>query len=169
MLLGVNAFAFGYGGDEPRSAASEPTESFQSAFDAHFRQSCAKSFKQNYSAEGVPAPVLLTEQYCECALSTFKETGSETIAAQTCVQRAKEGPLDEPSQEVDALYSGDIPHKRQARGRSTPLRVFASVFGSVSAIVVGVTSFVGGLLGWLLVMKKRVLQCDVCGAVVNAS
>jgi hypothetical protein len=25
------------------------------------------------------------------------------------------------------------------------------------------------LLGWLLVMKKRVLQCDLCGAVVNAS
>jgi hypothetical protein len=28
---------------------------------------------------------------------------------------------------------------------------------------------VSGLLGWLLVMRKSVLQCDVCGAVVNAS
>lgn len=32
-----------------------------------------------------------------------------------------------------------------------------------------VAFFVGGLLGWLLVMRKRVLQCSVCGAVVNAS
>jgi hypothetical protein len=33
----------------------------------------------------------------------------------------------------------------------------------------GIASFVGGLVGWLLVMKKRVLQCSFCGAVVNAS
>ena len=37
------------------------------------------------------------------------------------------------------------------------------------AIFCGVASFVGGLIGWLLVMKKRVLQCSVCGAIVNAS
>lgn len=37
------------------------------------------------------------------------------------------------------------------------------------AVIIGISSFVGGLLGWLLVMKKRVLQCSVCGAVVNAS
>ena len=35
-------------------------------------------------------------------------------------------------------------------------------------IAIGVASFVGGLLGWLLVMKRRVLQCSVCGATVNA-
>jgi hypothetical protein len=32
-----------------------------------------------------------------------------------------------------------------------------------------IASLVGGLLGWLLVMKKRVLQCSTCRAVVNAS
>lgn len=37
------------------------------------------------------------------------------------------------------------------------------------AIVLGITSLVAGLLGWLLVMKKHVLQCSVCKAVVNAS
>jgi hypothetical protein len=36
-------------------------------------------------------------------------------------------------------------------------------------IVIGVAFIVSGLLGWLLVMKKQVLQCNVCGAVVNAS
>jgi hypothetical protein len=37
------------------------------------------------------------------------------------------------------------------------------------AICIGIGSIVVGLLGWLLVMKKRVLQCGTCGAVVNAS
>lgn len=41
--------------------------------------------------------------------------------------------------------------------------------GSGLALIVAISSFVGGLLGWLLVMKKKVLQCSVCGAVVNAS
>ncbi len=45
----------------------------------------------------------------------------------------------------------------------------AQVIGSGFAIAIGIGSFVGGLLGWLLVMRKRVLQCNVCGAVVNAS
>ena len=36
-------------------------------------------------------------------------------------------------------------------------------------ILFGVGCFVAGLLGWLLIMKKQVLQCNVCGAVVNAN
>lgn len=32
-----------------------------------------------------------------------------------------------------------------------------------------IMSFIGGLLGWLLVMKKKVLQCPLCAAVVAAS
>lgn len=35
------------------------------------------------------------------------------------------------------------------------------------AMIVG--SLVGGLLGWLLVMRKRILQCTHCRAVVAAS
>jgi hypothetical protein len=45
----------------------------------------------------------------------------------------------------------------------------ALFLGSGFSVWFGIVSFVGGLLGWLLVMKKRVLQCSVCGAVVNAS
>lgn len=37
------------------------------------------------------------------------------------------------------------------------------------AIFFIVASFVSGLVGWLLVMKKKVLQCSACSAVVNAS
>jgi hypothetical protein len=45
----------------------------------------------------------------------------------------------------------------------------AQVIDSGFAIAIGIGSFVGGLLGWLLVMRKRVLKCNFCGAVVNAS
>jgi hypothetical protein len=47
----------------------------------------------------------------------------------------------------------------------------ATAVGAATMIVVaiGIACFVGGLLGWLLMMRKRVLQCPVCGAVVSAS
>jgi hypothetical protein len=41
--------------------------------------------------------------------------------------------------------------------------------GTGMAATIGVLSFIGGLLGWLLVMKKRVLVCSACSAVTNAS
>ena len=40
--------------------------------------------------------------------------------------------------------------------------------GGLSACF-GISCLVGGLLGWLLVMKKKVLQCKNCGAVIAAS
>jgi hypothetical protein len=42
------------------------------------------------------------------------------------------------------------------------------VAGGLCLFVI-VMSFIGGLLGWLLIMRKRVLQCTRCGAVVPAS
>jgi len=42
-------------------------------------------------------------------------------------------------------------------------------FLSIASILITVASFVGGLLGWLLIMRKRILQCTHCGAVVPAS
>ncbi len=44
-----------------------------------------------------------------------------------------------------------------------------TAIGGGAAVLFGVCSFVGGLLGWMLIMRKRVLQCATCGAVVNAS
>lgn len=43
-----------------------------------------------------------------------------------------------------------------------------AIAGGFSIFVI-VSSFIGGLLGWLLVMKKKVLQCVSCNAVVAAS
>jgi len=40
--------------------------------------------------------------------------------------------------------------------------------GGLSIFMI-ISSFVGGLLGWLLIMKKKVLQCINCNAVIAAS
>ena len=43
--------------------------------------------------------------------------------------------------------------------------------GAVEVFSIGlaIAFLVGGLLGWLLIMKKEILQCNRCGAVVAAS
>lgn len=45
----------------------------------------------------------------------------------------------------------------------------AACCGGGFSVVIMIASFVGGLLGWLLIMRKTVLQCFRCGAVVAAS
>jgi hypothetical protein len=44
----------------------------------------------------------------------------------------------------------------------------AAIAGGLSIGLI-VTAFIGGLLGWLLVMKKKVLQCSACSTVIAAS
>jgi hypothetical protein len=49
---------------------------------------------------------------------------------------------------------------------------FATAFAGIGTLVfvyIGICCFVFGLLGWLLIMKKHVLQCVYCGAVVDAA
>lgn len=123
---------------------------------------------------GVSAPLPLVEKACECALSSYKETGSENLAAQTCYQQAVDGTLPAPERDVSEFYDGDVhPAARDDTNSTKTLGIgtlgLFGFLGSISAVALGIASFVGGLLGWLLVMRKRVLQCDVCGAVVNAS
>jgi hypothetical protein len=45
----------------------------------------------------------------------------------------------------------------------------AACCGGGFSVIIIIGSFVGGLLGWLLIMRKTVLQCFRCGAVVTAS
>lgn len=45
----------------------------------------------------------------------------------------------------------------------------AACCGGGFSVIIMIGSFVGGLLGWLLIMRKTVLQCFRCGAVVAAS
>lgn len=170
ILLGVIAVS-GAGMTHVQTRSNRPA---QSVLDANFRESCAKNFKVGYErAAGAPASMALTEQVCECALSAFKETGSETVAVQTCTEQAEEGTLSAPERDVSEFYADDVSNQTPgSTADKEPSAAFLGLFGflgSISAIAMGITSFVGGLLGWLLVMRKRVLQCDLCGAVVNAS
>lgn len=34
-------------------------------------------------------------------------------------------------------------------------------------VFIGICSITGGLLGWLLIMKKKVYKCTICGFVIN--
>ena len=138
---------------------------YQSAFDASFRQSCAQSARRSIQEYGYYASQQLVEQYCECALTQFKVTNSMTLAAESCGERMVGGTLDAPSRDLNAFYSAPaLRENLEAEG----LRLLRGI-SSTLVVGLGVSFFVGGLLGWLLVMKKRVLQCDLCGAVVNAS
>jgi hypothetical protein len=46
---------------------------------------------------------------------------------------------------------------------------FLAVLSGGIAFIVAICCFIGGLLGWLLVMKKRVLQCSFCRCTISAS
>lgn len=56
----------------------------------------------------------------------------------------------------------------QISSASSQASAGAGLAGGFS-IFIGLAFFVSGLLGWLLIMKKQILQCNVCGAVVNAA
>jgi hypothetical protein len=45
----------------------------------------------------------------------------------------------------------------------------ASVIGAGFSLFMIFSSFIGGLIGYLLTMKKQILQCSACEAVVQAS
>jgi len=133
---------------------------YQSDGDEKFRKNCKDAFGQvSYELPGTSAP-----QYCECMLAMYKRTDSLEVAGRTCADKGLNGTLEKPSKGVAALYSGDNSSTKNAGIISA-----VSVLGNAFLIGLGIAFFVSGLLGWLLVMKKRVLQCDVCGAVVNAS
>ena len=156
MLFGINADI----------VSSESAQSRQTTADATFRSDCARDVRQSVLAGGLEPSQVLTEEYCECALATFKETKSEKLAAKECGVRAQAGTLGAPAQEVDVLYAGD-----DAEGTKSAARP-QFLLGSVSSALIvglGIAFFVAGLLGWLLIRKKQVLHCSACDAVVNAS
>jgi len=70
----------------------------------------------------------------------------------------------EPASANDPLLENTTKHDDDAA-----VPGIAAFLGGGLAIALGIASFVGGLIGWLLVMKRQVLQCSVCSAVVNAS
>jgi hypothetical protein len=57
----------------------------------------------------------------------------------------------------------------QSAAPNKGVAVLATMVGSGFFLFLIVISFVGGVFGWLLIMKKKVLRCTHCGAVVTAS
>jgi hypothetical protein len=68
------------------------------------------------------------------------------------------------TQQRSAIHDAQLSVSAQKVGADAAAVIVGGFF-----VFVIVMSFVGGLLGWLLVMRKRVLQCAGCGAVVAAS
>lgn len=147
---------------------SSSPSTFADSFNRSFRGSCFKSFNESFqkSAGTLPAP-LVAEEYCECALSQYKESVSESKTTDVCTQKLSEGALGPPDQATQNLYL-------EAEQAQTPPQNIASdtlipTIDPDVAILLFVGFLIFGLIGWLLVMKKRVLQCSECRATVNAS
>jgi len=137
--------------------------------DTQFRRTCINTHT------ATPITVLEQEQYCECSLSEYRTSNSLKYATAVCSQRLAYNTLGAVDERTQALYAnliGNDAPSSTAEREPPPLGNVPALFhviGGTFAIALGVASFVGGLLGWLLVMKKRVLQCSVCGATVSAS
>lgn len=66
--------------------------------------------------------------------------------------------------QMKALEDAKTTHNAKTAGTA----IGTGLAGGLSLFVI-ITSFVGGLLGWILTMKKKVLKCKTCGAIVQAS
>jgi hypothetical protein len=129
--------------------------------DVEFRRTCI-----NTPESDTTVPITQRVRYCECTLTEYRATNSPIKADFECSQRLQDNTLENVDERTQHLYASLL--GVQASPPKGIITIFG-LLGSAVAIHVGVASFVGGLLGWLLVMKKRVLQCSACGATVSAS
>jgi hypothetical protein len=165
MFFGV----ISYNGTES-SSAIPAVATIQEDDDTHWRRICISTHTDSKTT----ITVTEQEQYCECSLSELKAGNPLKDATHVCAQRLANNTLSALDQDTQTLYSNLIGNdvSPTVTTRETPQQGNSSLFhivGGTVAVALGIASFVGGLLGWLLVMKKRVLQCSVCGAAVNAS
>lgn len=156
MLVAINAAIL----------SSESAQPAQTAADTTFRRNCSQNVQRSVRAGGLEPSRVLTEEYCECALATFKATKSEPLAVKECGERAQDGTLGGLARNVDVLYVADDGDRM--KNPAAP-QFLLSPLSSTLLIGMGAAFFVAGLLGGLLVIRKRVLQCSSCGAVVNPS
>ncbi|MEP7012723.1 MAG: hypothetical protein ABJC13_20565 [Acidobacteriota bacterium] len=135
--------------------------------------------------------ILLVPSLLGILLSLFFLMASWVGAASTATElsavtreaiRTADVPLDlrqklEQGHLVTESEMANLTFVQRSAIESANSQLAASVAGSGCAAACGtglagigaVFSFVGGLVGWLLVMKKRVLKCNLCGAAVAVS
>jgi hypothetical protein len=150
--------------------------SAQDEFDIGFRRSCVSSAQRSYRQRtGSSAPLPVIEQVCECTLTDVKAGIQPGLASQGCLDQFVKGTLEPITPEVQTMYSDALAPRTRAtstrhqRQDTDVAKGLFRIIGGSFALFWLVAFFVSGLIGWLLVMKKRVLQCRFCGAVVNAS
>ena len=66
---------------------------------------------------------------------------------------------------IASIVGGAATKSPEAFAAGGVLAVFTVAFGAA----IFVSCFVSGLLGWLLVMKKTVLRCNLCGMTIDAA
>src|SRR5262249_11590595 len=97
------------------------------------------------------------------AASKLKAAGvSQAVAARILDGTASDDDLASLSR--DQLEAARVA-RSSLRGGTAGAGLAGAMAGGVW-LCFGVTAFVGGLLGWLLTMKKSVLRCSYCRAVV---
>ena len=119
----------------------------------------------------------------------LSDSGSDSAAASAAAEREARTRLEAqriPERIIkkvvalDSITSDDrstLTREQKSVVDEAELSISAGKFGARSEAVIGgglsifliIACFVGGLLGWLLIMRKRVLQCNKCSAVVAAS
>jgi hypothetical protein len=158
---------------------SKPSVPLPETHDTSFRRTCTNGM-MIYNQNNPPLVLTATAiaEVCECSLAVFNETytypsdsvkDTESSAIDSCIKKYMNGMLVAPSDDIQQSYASVIYGSEKQEPPSTPTPNFVSILGGGFAIALGIAFFVSGLLGWLLVMRKRVLQCSACGAVINAS
>lgn len=156
--------------------------------DSQYRLACMKGIVANLTHLNMHAllPETLPEQQqiCECIISRIDddENRHPSVEGPVCYEKWLSGAInreaDQGTQDVYAQLLNPKPAPPQpaaiapAPAVAGPPNLGVTILGAIGsgfAIGLGIVSFVSGLLGWLLVMKKRVLQCTVCTATVSAS
>jgi hypothetical protein len=171
LFLGVIAFnPEGVKTEAPETQAEVDTEAGQLNADTQ-RHSCRDGFIELYKDNpgSMPTHAVITAN-CECILSETNTGVNLDSAVRFCHRQFSDGMLSTPSNDTIALYfPATSEPAQQSSERATFFWNILRTLGGVFAIYLGISSFVGGLLGWLLVMKRQVLQCTICGATINAS
>lgn len=103
-----------------------------------------------------------------------KELEAQAIPEQIITEIITSKPISDAEmsslnpQQVSTIEATKLSFSSRKTGAGAGSVIAGGILGSFFIVVI-VMSFIGGLLGWLLIMKRKVLQCAYCEAVVAAS
>jgi len=93
----------------PQRLATVATADTHEDFDTNFRSSCLAAARKTFEQKtGTDAPAGLLERYCDCTLTTFKETRSEATAAQVCAEKIVRRAVEQPPTDEAPLQQDPV-------------------------------------------------------------